>query len=128
VPESLAGVGILRQRVSDHENGKADVPVKVDVRRTLQPADQALARERERQDPQDQHQRREQISARYHEQGRRAEDGELGEQQNGRDRLAQQQRRCIGRREGGDVAGLDTRERPGSGEKCDQHGDHNGGG
>jgi hypothetical protein len=79
-----------------------------------------------RQHPRDGDERSEKISTRDHEEGTRTQDGELGEQQNGCDRVNDEHRGGISRDEGVDPRQLGGRERPGRDEKGDQQGQHNG--
>src|SRR5262249_12932279 len=109
--------------------GKTAVPQSVEPIRALQPgAEQAAWREHARkgQQPRDDDERREQISARDYEKRTRTQDGELGEQQGRGDRIVHEHRHRISRDEGIDPWKLDGRERAGGEEKGDQQGQHNG--
>ena len=64
------------------------------------------------------------IATRDHEDGARAENGELGEQEDRGDRVVHEHRRRVGRDEGVDPARLNARERPGSDEYEDQQAEH----
>ena len=104
------------------------MPQKVDPCRTLQAANQAALWRKhawKRQDVRDQDKRREEISTRDHEDGARAQNGKLGEQEDRGDRIAHEHRSRIGRDEGVDPARLDARKRPsGDQHKDDQDAEH----
>src|SRR5258706_37527 len=80
-PELFARVRIFEQGIADYEHGKASVPEDVKPHRTLRTANQARRPKHpwKRQDPRDQDNCREEVSARDHEDGAHAQDVELGE-------------------------------------------------
>ena len=87
---------------------------KVEPRRTLQTAKYAAWYEhtRKRQNPRNQNERAEEVAARDYENGPRAQNGKLDEQQDRGDRIAHEHCRRIGWNEGSDLARLETRKRP----------------
>src|SRR4029434_7868654 len=88
-----------QQGIADHEQGKPGVLEEVEPRRALHAAYQAGGREHawKYQDPGDHGERREEITARDHEVGMRAQDRKLAEQEDCGDRIANEHRHRIGR-------------------------------
>jgi hypothetical protein len=129
LPHPLCHIGILQQGIGYDRHGKTSVPQNIEPSRALRPsAKQATGRKNagKRQHPRDGDERSEKISTRDHEEGTRTQDGVLGEQQNGCDRVNDEHCRGISRDEGVDPRQLGGRERPGRDEKGDQQGQRNG--
>ena len=88
----------------------------VQPRRGLQTANESSVWRKhsgKRQDPRNEDERSEKISTRDDEDGARAQNGKLDKEQNRRDRIADEHRRCISRNECSDRRGLDAPKRPG---------------